>query len=255
VLRFAVLVLAACGAPPPQPISSVAPPRPRAIVIVPAVDRELLAIEGPLLVDHLGKLYLVRGDRSTAVEIPEHTKPIALADLERVLKHEKTRIAREDIQYPPADPALVVMAASTPASRVGEVGDALAAAGYCFVPVVSYEGRLGTFVARCAGRDDHHSVNISLFATRAQLWIGVTRIAELEMIAHRAGAVDRDAVAGLVGKWKHMAFFAERDDIDLVGAPDVTYGMLVEIGSVTARTGFSAIRIVSPKEASIVPKL
>jgi hypothetical protein len=254
VLRL-VLVLAACGAPPQTPISSTAPERPRAIVTVPEADRELLAIEGPLLVDYLGKLYLVRGERSASVEIPEHTEPSALADLHRVLKQAKARIARKDIPYPPADPALVVMAASTPASRVGEIGDALAEAGYCFVPVVSYQGRLGTFMARCAGLDDHHQVNVSLFATRAEVWIGITRLLEFEMVHHRASELDRDGLARLVTQYKHMAFFAERDDIDVAGQPEVTYGMLVEIGSITARAGFTAIRFVSPKRAAVIPQL
>ena len=251
-----MLALAACGAPPPQPIASTAPVRPRAIVAVPEADRELFAIEGTLLVDYLGKLYLLRGVRGgAAIEIPERTPVVALADLELALRSEGARIkGPRPTPHPSANPALVVMAANTPASRVGEVGDALAAAGYCFVPVLRRGRALGTFITECTNRDDHHSVQASVFVTRHEVWLGIARINEFETAAHRDGVIDRDRLAALVGQWKAMAFFADRDDIDLAGDRDVTYAELLTAGSITAKAGFTAIRIVSPMGAAAIPK-
>lgn len=261
--RYASLVLVACGssnAPKPAPTSTAKPAR---YVTVPEATVAVAGIDGPVLVDDGGRLYLISEAPTTSkVPIPDDAKPIALVDLPQALTatHGKIRI-RGGRPYPTeTQPVPVVMAADTPGSRVAEIEDALIASNHCFVPVVTSGGDTGALVDGCrrvyADEDPDEHVVLTIVVTHQEYWVGLSRVNEFQQIPKVAsGDHDHDKLEITLAEHKRSAFFSERDDLELAGDPDVAYRSLIRAGGIALQAGFSKIDFVSRGRAKANPRL
>jgi hypothetical protein len=261
--RYALLVLVACGSSnnAPVPATNSTAAKPARYVTVPEATGKVAGLDGPVLVDDGGRLYLIPEAPTTGkVEIPDSATPIALADLPRALAATHGKILlRGGRPYPSeTQPVPVVMAPDTPVSRVAEIADVLRASDHCFVPVVTSGGETGAFVDGCrrvyADEDQDERVVMTLLVTNAEYWVALSPINEIQQIPKLASAdYDHDKLAVTLAEHKRSAFFSEREDLELVGDPGLEYRSLLQAGGIASRAGFSRIDFVSRGRAKSSP--
>jgi hypothetical protein len=101
------------------------------------------------------------------------------------------------------------------------------------------------------GDDDGERVELSLYVTPEQIWVGVSRINEFQEVVGR----DWATLAAALRERKASAFFADRTDVELAGDDTVTYGDLLHALDIAAQAGFVDWRVVVPGALTAKPEL
>ena len=109
-----------------------------------------------------------------------------------------------------------------------------------------------SLASRLPSVDDEHVV-LSLLVTRAQIWVGLSRVSEFQEIVR--GPAELDKLAEALSAHKASAFFVDRIDVEIAGDGDVPYSDVVGVIDVAAKAGFTAWQLTDPPGLAARPSL
>jgi len=221
-----------------------APPSKR--VVPPSVDSELEELHGEFLIDDGTSIYQAReldpltgGLMTYGAVVPAKAQPLQPSDLE------KWTVDPSSTATPPS---AVVLAASTPATRVGQVADAINTSGRCFDPVLTRHGVAGVLFRTCPDTVAHDPydtpVILTVLVQRDSYYVGISRYYQSDTVPNGAHGHDPDALAAKLRQYRDSGYFGTRKDAEVAGDATASYGDLIGAAEVLKREGFT-IRFMS----------
>lgn len=218
-----------------------APPSKR--VVPPTVDVDLEPLHGEFLIDDGTAIYQAReldpltgGQMTYGAIVPAKAQALQPADLEKWTTDSST------------PPSPVVMAPSTPATRVGQVADAINTSGRCFDPILIRHGVAGVLFRACPDAVTHDPYDTPVILTvnvqRDSYYLGISRYYQNDTVPNGAHGHDLDAFSAKLRQYKDGGYFGTRKDAEVTGDASASYGDLVDVAEVLKREGFT-IRFLS----------
>jgi hypothetical protein len=103
-----------------------------------------------------------------------------------------------------------------------------------------------------SGIDSDEAPHLSVYVQKDHIWVGVSRVNEFTDIPRTGDAIAKLEAALKVQK--SSVLFSDRDDLEVAGDDDTTYGDLVDAIDAAAKTGFPRWQITQPSALAARPQ-
>jgi biopolymer transport protein ExbD len=100
---------------------------------------------------------------------------------------------------------------------------------------------------------DPERVQLSLLVEKDQLWVGLSRINEFQVIPRNGH--EWDELAKKLAEHRQSAFFVDREDLEIAGDTGVSYGDIVHAIDAASKAGFPWWQLTDPQGLSARPSL
>ena len=99
--------------------------------------------------------------------------------------------------------------------------------------------------------EEEPPVNASILLTNTEVWVGLT-IGDRRQIQNRApGQFDWLGLEEVLREYRDMAFFDDRQDIEIAAEDDVEYNQIIGAMDRAIATGFPDVGFVDPQSLSV----